>query len=301
MLNNVLPLVTTLYIEKASQLRLGIVSNHLRDVHSVTICNLFQKNSESNRIQVNDDIATNSVFFLSRFPYLERVTFLGKDGNGLYHPIRSIINEDQRGSVHHLLDSFSAAFDCRHIPQKLQIIGLCCPKNGLTRNCKTCNKICRKFPFDSILDVDLCILYTSMKETIESRQGGKDYLQSESRFFMQLLSKGKGRVYQASSGLCCIIQYPIWVINYMKGFAESSNVDVTKLNPDDVVKAITRHYPNNITVYLSEQSFDHLKTTVGLPISNDLMNPNATRVENLYRMVKHIMEETDVLRDKSLG
>ena len=38
-----------------------------------------------------------------------------------------------------------------------------------------------------------------------------------------------------------------------------------------------------------------MKTTIGLPISNDLLDPNVVRVENLDRMVKHVMEETSSL------
>lgn len=188
-LHDALPLVTTLHIEKASHLRIGIVSNHLRDVRTISICNLINENNVGGYV-LDKDIATKSVFFLSKFPYLERVTFRGKGGYR-FNPLSSY-NEDQMATLYHLLDSFSGAFDSNFLPQTLQIVGLHCPHRiGVRSNCKTCNRICSKFPFDRILDIDLCLSYASMKETIESRLGGRDYLQSGTRFFMHLLSKGR--------------------------------------------------------------------------------------------------------------
>ena len=133
----------------------------------------------------------------------------------------------------------------------------------------------------------MCLPVAISKELIESRKGGRDYLHSETRL-LQLL--GKGRVDELH-GDTTIIKYDSMVCDELKSFIESSNVDVTKLNPEDVAKAIKRRYPSNITVYLSEQSFDHLKTTIGLPISNELLDPNAIRVENLDRMVKNIRKK----------
>jgi len=125
-----------------------------------------------------------------------------------------------------------------------------------------------------------------MKETIESRLGGRDYLQSGTRFFMHLLSKG--RVNQTVTGLC-LIGYTKWVEDHLKDFVESSQIDLAKFNPKDILKAV--QYPKNDTLYLTERSFDWFRS-IGIPISDQLLNPNAIRVENLKRMIKDIMEET---------
>jgi len=138
-----------------------------------------------------------------------------------------------------------------------------------------------------------------------SREGGRDYLHSEIRF-MQLLGKGRVKdlllIHPGSIhgfrvlGLddFFIVEYDSDVHDELKSSTQSLNVDVTKLNPQDVVKAITRHFPNKISVYLNEESFDYLKS-IGLPISNGLLDPNVVRVENLELLLKHIMGETDSL------
>lgn len=47
--------------------------------------------------------------------------------------------------------------------------------------------------------------------------------------------------------------------------------------------------------------FDHLKATIGLSISNDLLDPTAIRVENLDRMARSVMEETGSLFSQVAG
>jgi len=289
MLHDALPLVTTLHIEKASQLRIGLVSNHLRDISSVTIYNLFYKNNDTNTIHVDEDIATNSVHFLSRLPNLQSVTFWGRWGDSLCSLKSRYISEDQRFGIYHLMDSFSGAFDCRSLPHNLQINGLSCPNlcnDSEGGSCKVCKRLCKKFPLERTLDVDLCLSYTTCNEIIKARKGGEDYLHSETRL-MQLL--GKGVIEDAS----LIIAYCGSVKSELKITVESSRgVDVTKLKEEDIRNAIMKQHSNTVA-YLSEESFDLLKTTIRLPISNDLLDPDAIRVENLDRMVKHIMEETD--------
>jgi len=111
---------------------------------------------------------------------------------------------------------------------------------------------------------------------------------------MQLLGGCPEKVWRDD---CCIIRYGSRVKGELKSFIESSNVDVTKLNPDEVVNAIKKRYPDNVTVYLSELSFDYLKTIIRVPIGNDLLDPTAIRVENLERMARSVMEEKDSFFD----
>lgn len=193
MLYDALPLVTTLQINKASQLSAGIVSSHLRDVRSVTIHNLFKPNpnpdSRRRGIQFDEEIATKSVPFLSRLPQLESIAFWGGDWDNL---CSMVVNETPPDyGIRYLFDSFSGAFDFRTLPYNLQINGLRCPKSffGSGWSCKVCERVCNKFPVESIGDVDLCLRHATINEIIMSRKGGRNYLQSETRF-MQLLGKG---------------------------------------------------------------------------------------------------------------
>ena len=290
-----MPLVTTIHIEKASHLRIGTVSEHLRDVREVSIYNLFDVNRIKATIQVDKDIAVKSVHFLSILPNnLESVAFWGEYRSSLCSLNPLVLYDGDNPPISHLLNEILGAFDCGSLPHNLQINGLSCPRKRTSNsNCTECKRICGRFPIERIGDVDICLPTTTSKEIIMSRKGGRKYLQSETRF-MQLLGKGRVKGLLQIHGDFCISGYSSRTKEELKSMTQSSNVDVTKLNPQDVVKAITRHFPNNISVYLYKDSFDLLKS-IGLPISNDLLDPNVVRAENLDLMMSHIMGETDSL------
>ena len=202
------------------------------------------------------------------------------------------IREEQRGWVYNLLDSFSGAFHCGTIPQSVLINGLRCPNpNG---SCKVCKRICMMFPVERIGDIDLCLPIATSKELIKARLGGRDYLHSETRF-MQLL----GMCEISGRGSSLSIGFTAEVQDELKAFVELSRVDLSKLDPEEVVKAMKNKRFKNVgflskeSVYLCEESFDYLKTEIGIPIRNDLVDPWAIRVENLDRMVGSVMEEKD--------
>jgi len=291
MLHDALPLVTALHIEKPSHLRIGIVSKQFRDVRSVSIYNLFIK--EGKNATLDEDIATQSVHFLFRFSNLERVTFLGTDGNDLrsLNSVPSLVfTQKQKESIYNLLDSFSGAFDYKHLPRNLQIIGLRCPRRRSSSDCTVCRRICNKFPVQRIGNISLCLYHATSKELIKARKGGMNYLQSETRF-MQLLG---GNIDDTRCDYS-IIAYNAGLRDEINSIIESSKVDFTKLNSEDVAKAIKKQYPNNVTVYLSESAFDYLEI-IGIPVSIDFLDPKAVRVENLDHIVKQISEETDSLQ-----
>ena len=196
------------------------------------------------------------------------------------------------GGIYQLFDSFSSAFDSGDLPHNLQLVGLRCPSTLLanTGDCKVCKRICKKFPLECIFNIDLCLPFATSNEIILSRRGGRNYLQSETRF-MQLL----GTFFPYVPSDFCLVGYDE-VQDELDSIITSSKFDVTKVSQDDVLNAITRHFPNHISLYLHKDSFDYLKTTVGLPISNYLLDPLAARVENLDRMIYHIMGETDLLQ-----
>ena len=298
MLHDALPLVSTLHIENSSQLRLGIVSKQLRDVHSISIYNIFRRNITDDII-LDQDTVTKSVHFLSRFPILETVHFWGED-EGSVCSLNSLTSlplsfrQNQREIMNHILDTFSGAFDCGALTNNLRINGLSCPMRSTHRrgDCRVCKRVCKQFPLEHIFDVYLCLSDDSCTEIIESRQGGENYFRSETRF-LQLL--GKGRIEDNNRSICIFIDYDYEVRDAMERFVNISQLDVTKLKKEDVFNAIMKRYPNkNNTTYLSEQSFDYLKTTLGLFIGDELLNPEAYRLENLPRMVSNVMLEEEI-------
>ena len=286
-------LVTTLHIEKASHLRIGTVARRLRDIRSITIYNLFQKNSDTDDIILDEDIATQSLPFLSNtFPHLERIAFWGKCGDDLLSLNTVLIDDEQRGYISNLLDSFSGAFSCRAIPKCLQIVGLSCPNNrvDIDGSCQTCKRVCNKFPLEITGDIDLCLSFAKSNEIIMSREGGMDYIHSETRF-KQLLSKSH---VSSSHNDFCIIGHDYEVRSELTRMVELSEVKIKKLNIEEVAKAIKKRHPNNSIYYLTGDSFDLLKS-IGILIDDDKLDPMAVRVENLDRMARSVMEESDSL------
>ena len=95
--------------------------------------------------------------------------------------------------------------------------------------------------------------------------------------FLQLLGKGRIKrvVYYNDGRICIFIDYDAALRNALQGFVEVSQLDVTKLNQEVIFNAIMKQYPNNNATYMNEQSFDFLKTTLGLPIRDSLLRPEA--------------------------
>ena len=271
-----------------------MISSCLRDVRSVSIYNLFYRNNSIDDTEVDENIATRTVHFLSnRFPHLESVTFWDKDRSCPLNYYYRFINQDQRESIYHLLDSFSGAFTYKSLPSTLEIVGLSCPERtplGLdgAGECKVCKRICRSYPLECILNVGLCLPYSSINEIINSRRGGSDYLHSETRL-LQLLGNGH-HMNMIRINSTDRIKYESEVKDEVNSIIESSQVDLSKLSSKKVAEAIKRGHPDNISVHLAEESFDYLKT-LGLPISNNLLDPDAIRIENVPRMVNKVMGE----------
>ena len=303
MLKYVLPLVSMLHIEEPSQLQLGLVTKHLRKVHSVSIYKLFRKRySLDCSLELDQRAANKVVHFLCRFPLLKTVFFGGEIGSDSTLGDRNVcslvalgntdIRTDHEGGMNHLIDSISGAFDCGALSNSVSIIGLSCPRRlNPTRDtgvCNVCESVCKYFPLSNIGDVDLCH-DASCRELIESRQGGEDYLRSKTRF-LQLL--GKGRI-----GSICVYEtvvgYDAALRDALQGFVEVSELDVTKLSQEVIFNAITKQHPNKNATYVNEQSFDFLKTTLGLSVSDSLLDPEACRLENLPRMLNNVMREEE--------
>ena len=306
MLKYVLPLVSMLHIEEPSQLQLGLVTKHLRKVHSVSIYKLFRKRySLDCSLELDQRAANKVVHFLCRFPLLKTVFFGGEIGSDSTLGDRNVCSlvalgntyirtdHDER-TMNHLFDAISGAFDFGALSNSVSIIGLSCPRRlhptRATGVCNVCKSVCKYFPLRHIGDVDLCD-DASCRVLIESRQGGEDYLRSETRF-LQLL--GKCRIHSIPLNnvrICSFIGYDASLQDALRSFVEVSQMDVTKLSQEVIFNAIMKQYPNNNATYLNEQSFDFLKTSLGLSVSDSLLDPMAYRLENLPRMLNNVMKD----------
>ena len=297
-LYDALPFVSALHIYKSSELRIGLVSKQLRDVRSISIYNLFRKFDGGDGV-FNEDIARRSVPFLSRFSHLENVYFwgMGMDALSSMNELSLVLLDEGVTNVNFLIGNLCAHFDSGALPSNLSIYGLRCPKKtaiGTSEDCRVCERICKNFPLERAFDIGSCLSAAASKEIIESRRG-KEYLLSDT-WFLQLL--GMGWLNTISHADHFIMHYDSEILDEMRGFIEpTSQVDVTKFNPEDVFNAIMKRYPYNIPypVFLSEESFDYLKKTMGLDINDDLLDHMAIRVENITRWANNVIAENSLL------
>jgi hypothetical protein len=180
MLQETMPLLTKIQIDKAAQMNLAVASR-FRDVTDIHINSLLLR--EIHNEGMGDDEITDVNFdFESRIrilPFLfcfvktlERVHFGAKDNRGNviegFSPTNAYFWEESdegypyeapRDLMMAFIDSLSGAFICGAFPQHLQISGLCCPdinsywrnsgRNG-HRQCSTCQRACKSFPLESV-------------------------------------------------------------------------------------------------------------------------------------------------------
>ena len=258
-----------LHIEKSAHFRIGLISKQLRDVQSVSIYNLFHKidGRPLSYVELDQDMVIKSIPFLSRVTHLENVYFRGVTTKHSFTSLGAL-------SMHQLIDSLSGHFDCGVLSHNLNIHGLSCPKKIARLNtegegdCNFCKRVCKNFPLERVYDIDLCLPIDDSKEIIESRHGGKEYLLTDTWFLRLLENTIVGGI---SEGIV-VLNYHPEVLDEMKSFIESSQVNVSELKREDVHGAIMKG--NNIlySTFLSEESFDHLKK-IGLDISDDLLDP----------------------------
>lgn len=165
MLHDVMPLISTLHIHHASQLRVRTaVGEQLRDVKCVYIHNMFSLDYEFDDLEVDHDTVIRLVPFLTQLPKLEHVYIGGRGFVTCY--LRSLqklnvdpINVDGTavGSLNYLMDSFSGSFDCGALGQSLNIVGLVCPHvvdeeedSSYPDLCSVCTRACELFPLNAL-------------------------------------------------------------------------------------------------------------------------------------------------------
>ncbi|KAL7546353.1 hypothetical protein ACHAWF_009688 [Thalassiosira exigua] len=174
MLRDVVPRLTTLRIDKSSQMNLTVASR-FRDLKEIRINSLLKVtvdyfDGDSSIEDVSLDIETKIMVvpFLSRFSRtLERVSFGAKNAAGkdmenfslaaahIWDEADDIYpNESPSESIMAFIDMISGAFQCGAFPKRLKLSGLCCPRtcNALRGDqCSTCTRACKSFPLESVL------------------------------------------------------------------------------------------------------------------------------------------------------
>ena len=232
-LHDAMPLLTTLHIDKSSQLNLN-VAYRFRDIKTMHINSLLKMTIDEDFRDIYLDFETKIriVPFLSRFSSLERVFFGVKDEDGdiiedfplasegyFYAGDESYPDDGSREEMLQLLDNISGAFSCGALPKNLNILGLVCPDaTDKTSNrgdsCDICMRACKSFPLQSVVEfecrgtssnntksgrshgLDVCLERAKLESIIESRPGGKEMLHSEDRLLRLL---GRGRRYKIPS------------------------------------------------------------------------------------------------------
>ena len=176
-LHNILPLITTLHINKSIQMNGLIVhSRRFRDnVKSINIYSLLVQRSEddfdfdddSDRIIKYYDVDLDTVMrfipFISQCPNLQHVFIGGMvRGQVIHLPNRSQLWDDEGdvNRVQTLMDMISGAFRVGGVlPTGLQVRGLRCPYSGNNddeandvRTCEVCERACQSLPLEQVVN-----------------------------------------------------------------------------------------------------------------------------------------------------
>ena len=310
MLVDVMPRVTMLHIDKSCQLHAGVTHRYgdLQDIYIYSLIE-FEDDLESYDCHLDDDTLTRALPFLCNFSScLERV-FLGgrRPSNGQvegYKTDRFSVEDDMK--MNNFIDLFSGAFRAGALPNNVWIAGLSCSKETRMHinTCKVCRNACKSFPLSSVVDfedihvireryrfraklfdddifgLNVCLKRTEIEEIILGRPGGKELLQSKTRF-MTLLGRGVRHVVITDDDkVLYVVKYDDAVLGQINRFIKHSSMDVTMVPPDEVTEALRRSFaaderdplPPREQCYLAESSFNALKE-LGLPIEEtDFLN-----------------------------
>ncbi|KAL7531092.1 hypothetical protein ACHAWF_003628 [Thalassiosira exigua] len=282
MLRDVMPRVTALHLDRASQLHAGVARRRYRDVRDVHVYSLILYRQtaggpfEDDRA-LDEDTATRAVPFLCSFPKLERAFLGGRrtdDGTVEGFVPRHFSIDEHGERMKALIDAFSGAFRAGALSSKLWVAGLRCPHssrmNSLFResSCTVCRNACRSFPLESVVDfenegsseygkyvledaqyeddliygLDVCLSKTQVHAIIKGRTGGCNMLYSIERF-MNLLGRGTRHVIVTDHDeVLFVVKYHERELCEMKDIIKHSSFDVKSLTSHAVIDAIQRSF-----------------------------------------------------------
>ena len=280
-MNDALPLLKVLRIDKAAQMNLPVASRFrdVREIHINSLLKLVDLDGEG-YLDMNIDFETKirTVPFLSRFANLDRVYFWGKDADGnikasarsfyWYEPDDVYPHECARDSVKAFLDMVSGGYSCGALHKDLIISGLCCPDASTSHgvrgdSCETCIRACKQLPLESVVAfdcrgtsssngmsgrlhcLDVCVERAKLESIIESRPGGSELLRSNGRL-LRLLGSGRRYTIASDEGKSLyIVKYSDEDLQEIKRMIEYANLDVKKLPIQEVSNAIMRSFTGN--------------------------------------------------------
>jgi len=281
-LHDAMPRITTLCIDKSSQMNLAVASR-FRDIRELRINSLFIRriyeagtDDEFGEVELDLETKICVVPFLSRFPLLEKVRFGGKKDDGT--DIEGFIlasecyndwqvediypNEGARESMLSFLDLISGAYKCGSLSKRLKLSGLCCPNEYYgSRNsssCQTCLRACKSFPLEQVVEFEC--RRSSIDNGLSGRMYGLDVcldrakidsiVESRSGGKKSLLSEdrllrhlGRGRRYRINAQKTLhFVKYKKQELDEIKRVIEYAEMDVKKLSMESVSNAIMNSF-----------------------------------------------------------
>ena len=232
-----------------------------------------------------------------------------------------------------LIDLISASFHCQYFSKNLHLSGLRCLHSYLETNdgtgisgCKVCQRACRSFPLNQVVNfenegsssmmladsdefyskrlyaLDVCLTRSEIESIIEARPGGKALLRSDARFFY-LLGRGSRYVISSDDGSrpLCVVEYSTRELEELGRVIEYSQLTVKNISRKKVTRAILRSFakddthttPPNHRCYLAQDSFIHLKDTIGLSICGEDFH-EVLNLDNLPQIFKAVTSDTSI-------
>jgi len=318
-LHDAMPLVTTLHIDKSSQL--NALASRFRDVREINIFSLLRQ--EDVRIKVDHNTVTRATLFLSYFKKLEKVFLGGRDSSGdtigfdEYEHVNDAQNEKL---MINLMDQISHAFQCNFFPQNMLVLGLRCPRcrRGAQDNssCPSCQLACQNWPLEHVINfnnqgsslvekellcqrrhncLDVCLPRDQIESIIEARPGGHELLHSESRFLYLLGQGSRYDIYFDDGTPFYVIQFFGEDFDEMERAIKVAKLDVKKVAREDVSKALMRSFaskddpdwiPHKTCCYLGRSSFNYMKESLNLPMNEeDWLDHLVTNRQNLPQII----------------
>mmetsp|Transcript_31273 Transcript_31273/g.65884 ORF Transcript_31273/g.65884 Transcript_31273/m.65884 type:complete len:668 (+) Transcript_31273:211-2214(+) len=325
-LHDAMPLVTTLHIDKSSQL--NALASRFRDVREINIFSLLRQ--ENANIKVDCNTVMKTTLFLSRFSKLEKVFLGGRDSSGEtigYGEPGHIWDDVQdKKLVMNLMDQLSKAFQCNFLPKSLLVLGLRCPRcyHGAQGNstCPSCQLACKNWPLEHVINfnnegssqwtkrefaccrpncLDVCLTRDQIESIIETRSGGHDLLHSESRLLYLLGQGSRYDIYSDDGTLFYYVEFFAEDYDDMERAIKVADLDVKELTREDVSKALMRSFaskddpdwiPPKSQCYLGRDILRYLKKCLKLPIyEEDWLDELVTNKQNLPQIIKVLKVE----------
>jgi hypothetical protein len=338
-LRNAIPLLKTLHITKATQMNL-VIANRFRDVTEININCLLKVIIEEypdeicRDVEIDNESRTRVVPFLSRFDKLERAIFWGQGEDGevikklmiadanlwCFNGGNKYPHEASRDKMLSFIDNISGSFCFGLLPNKLKILGLCCPNVGMrhANSCETCLRACRSFPLESVLhfesrqssithaysdrmhELDVCLNISTIESVIESRPGGPELLCSDQRLLRLLGSGIHCEITAADGEILHLVSYNDGQLVEIKRVIDYAELNVKEIPSPKITAAILRSFathnrallPPSNHRYLTPLSIEHLTSTIGLPIdAKDFEMPPANIIEHFLPKIGLLFDD----------